>query len=85
VLLNTRDSLPVSTRSDRILNEAIRPRQPKGQYLLVQAALPFTPLQNIGVLLIDIGCDRLCCRFRGDFEEFAGDEAAWFGELSDEI
>ena len=77
--------LPVSTRSDRILNEAIRPRLPEGQYLLVQAALPNTPLQNIGVLLIDIGCDRLYFRFRRDFEEFAGDEADWFRELSNDI
>jgi hypothetical protein len=77
--------LPVSTRSDSILNEAIRPRLREGQYLLVQAALPNTPLQNIGVLLIDIGCDRLCCRFRRDFEEFAGDECDWFRELPSEI
>jgi hypothetical protein len=64
--------LPVSTKS-------------KGQYLLVRAALPNTSLQNIGVLLIDAGSDRLYCRFRRDVEEFAGDEADWFKELPDYI
>ena len=57
----------------------------EGQYLLVQVALPNTTLQHIGVLLIDVGSDRLYCRFRRDLEEFAGDEADWFNELPDYI
>ena len=52
-----------------------------GDYLLLQAELPNANLQNIGVLLLDTDSDRLCCRFRRDFQEFAGVEADWFNEL----
>ena len=53
------------------------------QYLLVQAALPGAGLHNIGVLLLDADSDQLYCRFRRDYEEFAGEEADWFRELPD--
>jgi len=52
-----------------------------GEYWLVLAALPGTDSQNIGVLLLDIGADRLHCRFRRDFEVFADHETDWFREL----
>jgi Peptidase S24-like len=56
-----------------------------GEYLLVQAELPNSNLQNIGILLLDPGSDRLYCRFRRDFEQFAGEEEDWFRELPDYI
>jgi hypothetical protein len=56
-----------------------------GNYLLLQAALPNAKLQNIGVLLLELDSDRLYCRFRRDFEEFAGNEADWFRELPEYI
>jgi len=74
-----------SRQSDRLMARLPVSTQSKGQYLLVQAALPNTTLQNIGVLLIDVGSDRLYWRFRRDFEEFAGAEADWFEELPDDI
>ncbi|HCG00426.1 MAG TPA: hypothetical protein DEV93_07750 [Chloroflexi bacterium] len=51
------------------------------EYLVVQAALPGTKIENIGILLLDVQSDRLYCRFRRDFEEFAGYEADWFEQL----
>lgn len=74
-----------SQQSDRLMARLPVSTKSKGQYLLVQSALPNTTLHNIGVLLIDVGSDRLYCRFRRDFEEFAGDEADWFKELPDDI
>lgn len=55
------------------------------EYLLVLTALPDANSQNIGVLLLDLDSDRLHCRFRRDFAEFAGEEADWFKELPDYI
>ena len=74
-----------SRQSDRLMAGLPVATGFKGQYLLVQAALPNTSLLHIGVLLIDVASDRLSCRFRRDFEEFAGGEADWFKELSDYI
>ncbi len=48
---------------------------------LVQASLPDTGIHNIGVLLLDNHTDRLFCRFRRDFESFAGDHALWLEQL----
>jgi hypothetical protein len=56
-----------------------------GAYWLVLAALPIVNSQAIGVLLLDFNSNRLHCRFRRDFAEFAGDEADWFRELTDFI
>jgi hypothetical protein len=56
-----------------------------GEYLLVQAALPGTQIENIGILLLDSDSDWLHSRFRRDFEAFAGDEAYWFENLADEV
>jgi hypothetical protein len=56
-----------------------------GDYLLLQAELPNANLQSIGLLLLELDSDRLCCRFRRDFEEFAGEEADWFKELPEYI
>jgi hypothetical protein len=57
----------------------------KGEYLLVQAALPDAEVENIGILLLDPDADGLHSRFRRDFEAFAGDEANWFENLPDEV
>jgi len=59
-------------------------RSARGAYL-VQAALPGTQIENIAILLLDSGSDRLHSRFRRDFEAFAGDEADWFENLEDEV
>ena len=48
---------------------------------LVQVALPNKGIHNIGVLLHDNHTDRLFCRFRRDFESFAGDDALWLDQL----
>jgi SOS-response transcriptional repressor LexA len=56
-----------------------------GEYLLVQAALPGKQTENIGILLLDADPDWLHCRFRRDFEAFAGDEAYWFEDLAEEV
>jgi hypothetical protein len=56
-----------------------------GDYLLLQVELPSANSQNIGILLLDTDSDRLYCRFRRDFEEFAGDEADWFKEVPEYI
>lgn len=53
----------------------------EGEYLLLHATLANADCQNIGVLLFDPSSDRLYCRFRGDLDEFAGDETDWFKEL----
>jgi hypothetical protein len=57
----------------------------KGEYLLVQAALPNAKMENVGILLLDSDADRLHSRFRRDFEALAGDEAEWFENLADEV
>src|SRR5712692_989875 len=57
----------------------------KGEYVLVQSALPNTNIENIGILLLDAGSDQLHCRFRRDFEAFAGNEAQWFEQLPNDI
>jgi hypothetical protein len=57
----------------------------KGEYLLVQAALPNAEIENVGILLLDSDSDRLQSRFRRDFELFARDEAYWFENLADEV
>ena len=44
----------------------------KGEYLLVQAVLSTNNIENIGVGLFHTSSDTLYCRFRRDFEEFAG-------------
>jgi hypothetical protein len=56
-----------------------------GEYVLVQAALPGKQTENIGILLLDSDSDWLHCRFRRDFEAFAGDEAYWFESLADDL
>lgn len=56
-----------------------------GEYLIVQAALPNMNIENIGILLLDVDCDALYLRFRRDFEEFAGDEADWFEQFTNEL
>ena len=61
------------------------PTRFKGKYLLVQAALPNTNIENIGILLLDADSDRLYCRFRRDFEEFPGAESDWFRRLPDAV
>jgi hypothetical protein len=70
-----------------ILSTQSLPKQQtaKGEYLLVQAALPGAQIENIGILLLDSDSDRLRSRFRRDFEAFAGDEAYWFENLADEV
>src|SRR5258708_27339740 len=57
----------------------------KGEYVLVQAALPNTNIENIGIILLDADSDRLYCRFRRDFEVFVGNEAEWFEQLPNDI
>jgi hypothetical protein len=57
----------------------------KGEYLLVQAALPAAHIDDVGILLIDSESDQLHIRFRRDCDAFAGDEADWFEDLGDEI
>jgi hypothetical protein len=69
---------PVPPKADNVING-------EGEYLLLQAALGNTDCQNIGVLLFDPNSDTLYCRFRGDLDEFAGDEADWFKELPEHI
>jgi hypothetical protein len=60
------------------------PTRGNGEYLLMQSELPNANVQ-IGVLLLVADSDRLYCRFRRDFEEFAGDEAEWFKELPERL
>jgi len=57
----------------------------KGSYLLVTTLLPNTNRENIGVLVRDPNSDRLYCRFRRDFEEFAGGHAARLQQLPDMV
>jgi SOS-response transcriptional repressor LexA len=57
----------------------------QGEYLLAQAALPGTAVENIGILLLDSGTDQLHSRFRRDCQEFAGEEADWFETLEDDL
>lgn len=71
----------VTSGSDDSIGVA-RPAKFKGEYLLAQAALPKTNIENIGILLLDGDSDRLYCRFRRDFREYAGDDADWFEELA---
>jgi hypothetical protein len=70
---------------ERVSQKAASRMDGIGDYLLVQAELPSANRQNIGILLLDTDSDRLYCRFRRDFEEFAGNEADWFKELPEYI
>jgi hypothetical protein len=56
-----------------------------GEFLIVLAALPGAPAQNIGILLLDPDANRLYSRFRRDTEEYAGGEADWFELLADDV
>jgi peptidase S24-like protein len=56
----------------------------KGEYQIIQAVLPGMDPRNIGILL-RTQTDRLCSRFRRDFEEFAGDQSTWLKELAQTI
>jgi len=61
------------------------PTKFNGEYLLVQAALPNTNVESIGIVLLVSDCDWLYYRFRRDLKEFAADEADWFEQLPYEI
>jgi hypothetical protein len=58
---------------------------PRGEYLVVQAALPGKQIENIGIMLLDSGSNQLHSLFRRDFEEFAGEDADWFQCFNDEV
>jgi hypothetical protein len=79
------DGLVEPISQDAAVTKDLTPPGRKGEYLLVQSALPKTNIQNIGVLLLVPDTNRLYCRFRRDFEDFAGDEAEWFKELPEHI
>jgi SOS-response transcriptional repressor LexA len=64
---------------------AVKQQATKGEHLLVQAALPGMPSENIGILLLDSNSDRLYSRFRRDCEAWAGNEVDWFECLGEEI
>ncbi len=58
----------------------------KGEYLIARAALlRGKKIENVGILLLDSGSNRLHSRFRRDCEEFAADDADWFLCLDDEV
>lgn len=61
------------------------PEKFKGTYFVVQSVLPSSKVKNIGILLVDGRVDRLHCRFRRDFGEFAGGHADRLGQLPDVI
>lgn len=45
----------------------------RAEYVLVQAALPGRPVENIGVILVDAAADQAHCRFRRDWDELFAD------------
>ena len=53
----------------------------RGECVVLQAALPGRPLENIGVLLLDPATDRVYRRLRRDWESLAGWEDAEVLEL----
>jgi SOS-response transcriptional repressor LexA len=57
----------------------------KGEYVLVQAAVPGARIEDIGVLLIDSESNQLHSRFRRDIQAFAGDEWEWFENLGEDV
>lgn len=68
--------------SHRSALEALR-----GEYLLVQAALPGRGVENVGVLLLDPASDRLHLAFRRDWDEVAeeNEDAEVFEELPPDL
>src|SRR5512138_378010 len=46
----------------------------RGEFLLVEAAVPGTPAETLGVLLLDPEQNTLYPRFRRDWDQFLGDE-----------
>lgn len=56
----------------------------EGECHLIQAVLPESKVQNVGILLVG-EYDSLYCRFRSDLVNFAGDQAGWLEQLCDDI
>jgi hypothetical protein len=63
----------------------VKPQAFRGEYLILQVALPGVDPENVGVLLLDPDANRLYSRIRRDMEEFGRDEAFWLVHLADEI
>jgi hypothetical protein len=57
----------------------------QAEYLILQATVGGSKVKNIGILLFDPETNKLHCRYRRDFKEFAGDEADVFQMLPQHI
>ena len=58
----------------------------RGQFALLELALPGAPGHSIGVLLLDPAGDRLFLRLRAHFEDIAGpDDLEYLAHLEDDL